>query len=120
MKRDRQRPKKHVCRLCGYVGQTHIHHIFGGRWRRISERYNFVIELCPRCHEQAHNDAAFARILKRDCQLEFVWNHSQEEWMELMGRNWIEPGEVYRTHKVREHVEGIPYTAADFDDEEID
>lgn len=64
MKRDRQRPKKHVCRLCGYVGQTHIHHIFGGRWRRISERYNFVIELCPRCHEQAHNDAAFARTLK--------------------------------------------------------
>ena len=116
MKRDRYRTHRHVCRVCGTHGVTHMHHIFEGARRKISEREGFVIELCPRCHERAHNDKDFGDCLKRDCQMEYLEEHSMQDWMELMGRNWILQGEVFRKHTVSEHAEGEPYTAEDFDD----
>lgn len=118
MKRDRYRQHRHVCQVCGRSGVTHMHHIFEGARRTVSERMGFVIELCPCCHEKAHNNKDFGDTLKRDCQMEYLEDHSMQDWMDLMGRNWIMGGEVYRTHRVTEHAEGMPYTAADFDDYE--
>ena len=91
---DKKRVKKHRCRVCGVYGVTHIHHIFGGARRRISDKYDFVIELCPVCHEKAHNDASFGNALKHDCQLQYMEDYSMEEWMDLMGRSWIDEGEL--------------------------
>lgn len=99
MKRDKRRAKTHRCRICGASGWTEIHHIFGGARRRISERENFVIELCHSCHSKAHNDAAFGNALKHDCQLEYLEEHTFGEWMDLMGKSWIaeeERRELYR------------------------
>lgn len=88
--RDKARKKKHRCQICGEYGVTHIHHIFGGRWRTVSEANDFVIELCPMCHAKAHGNAEFSKALKHDCQMEFLETHSMDEWMELMHRNWVE------------------------------
>jgi len=94
MKRDKKRVKKHRCQVCGAYGVTQIHHIFGGARRRISEKHDFVLELCPSCHEKAHNDASFGNALKHDCQMEFLEQHTLCEWMELMGRSWVEKDEM--------------------------
>ena len=59
----------------------------------ISERMDFVIELCPVCHRRAHMNADFGNSLKHDCQLEFLETHSFDEWMELMGKSWIDDQE---------------------------
>ena len=99
MKRDKRRVKTHRCRICGAYGVTQIHHVFGGARRRISERENFVIELCPACHSKAHNDASFGNALKHDCQLEYLEEHTFGEWMELMGKSWIEEAERRELYK---------------------
>lgn len=80
--------------MCGKYGVTHIHHIFGGRQRTISERENFVIELCPGCHEKAHNDREFSDALKHDCQLGYMFWHSMKEWMDMMGKNYMNGDEI--------------------------
>ena len=107
--RDKPRVKKHRCQVCGVYGDTHTHHIYGGRWRSISERMNFVIELCPQCHEKAHNDADFSEALKHDCQLEYLETHSMSEWMELMHRNWVGLSEIRKQTFVRNTPELGPY-----------
>ena len=94
--RDKTRAKKHRCQICGQYGLTHIHHVFGGRWRTVSEKMDFVIELCPECHRKAHVNIEFSDALKHDCQMEDLEDHTLDEWMDLMHRNWIEQGEIRR------------------------
>lgn len=93
-KRDKARKKTHRCRICGQYGVTQIHHIFAGRWRQRSEANDFVIELCPMCHATAHGNAQFSKALKHDAQLEYLETHTLDEWMELMGKSWIEEEEL--------------------------
>lgn len=117
MKRDKVRPKKHRCQICGVHGATQIHHIFGGPWRRISERMDFVIELCPFCHAKAHGDADFGWCLKHDCQLEYLENgHTMDEWFELIPRSWVAMHEVHG--KNRKHADIPDDGPGRFDDEE--
>lgn len=115
-KRDKVRRKKHRCQVCGTCGVTQIHHIFPGPLRRISEREDFVIELCPACHRKAHTDADFSYALKHDAQLEWLENgHTMDEWMGMMHRNWVYLREVRRPHRP---AEGVKTGAGRFDDEE--
>ena len=80
MKRDKRRYKKHRCEVCGAYGVTQIHHIFPGPLRRISEREDFVIELCVSCHRRAHTDADFSFCLKHDAQLDWLYSgHTIED-----------------------------------------
>ena len=95
MQRDKVRRKTHRCRICGAYGVTHFHHIFGGARRKISERMDFVIELCPKCHRSAHTSVSFGDSLKHDCQLEWLETHTIDEWMEMMGKSWISDHELW-------------------------
>lgn len=115
-KRDKYRVKKHRCQVCGAHGVTQIHHIFPGPLRRISEREDFVIELCPECHHKAHSDGDFSYCLKHDAQLEWLWSgHTMAEWMEMMHRSWVYLREVQKPRKPR----AIPQDGPGrFDDEE--
>lgn len=40
------------CLVCGKVGQTERHHIFGGAMRKKSEKYGLVVDLCHYCHNE--------------------------------------------------------------------
>lgn len=102
MRRDKRRAKKHRCQVCGVYGATQIHHIFGGPLRRISEKHDFVIELCTACHRRAHSDADFSFALKHDCQLEYLETHDMDEWMELLHRSWVYIREVREKKKGRQ------------------
>lgn len=96
-RRDKARRKTHRCRVCGTYGVTQIHHIFPGPLRKISEKMDFVIELCPSCHNRAHTDADFSYCLKHDAQLEWLENgHTMDEWMDMMHRSWVYLREVER------------------------
>lgn len=114
-KRDKVRTKTHRCRICGAYGVTQIHHIFPGPRRRISEREDFVIELCPACHEKAHSNADFSYGLKHDAQLEWLWSgHTMDEWMKMMGRSYVYLREVDRPRRQEPAKTG----PGRFDDEE--
>lgn len=85
-----QQEKK--CFLCGspYV---HEHHIFGGANRKISEKNGFKVYLCPYHHNMSNNGVHFNKELdiqlKQLCQSYYELNHSREEFMKLIGKNYL-------------------------------
>ena len=89
------RSKTNRCRICGKYGVTDWHHIFGGRFRNLSEKHGFVVELCRGCHHKAHNNAEFGTALKHDAELEWLEDgNSIEDWMEIFGRTWVTREEI--------------------------
>ncbi len=70
-----------------------VHHIFGGPLRSISERMGFKVPLCNRHHNMSDIAVHFNRdldlILKRLCQAKFEETHSRQEFMRLIGRNYL-------------------------------
>lgn len=85
--------KEKRCYFCGAVNGLHLHHIYGGANRSISDRNGFVVYLCVRHHtgEQTgvHGDEALKNRLKKICQREFEKTHSREEFMRLIGKNFL-------------------------------
>lgn len=74
---------------------TDIHHIFGGRFRQMSERMGLVIELCRECHSKAHNNREFGDALKHDAELDWLeQGRSLEEWMDVFHRTWVTEDEL--------------------------
>lgn len=81
------------CYVTGRVGALHKHHIYGGPNRRISEREGFWVWLCPELHnmsnEGVHFNKEFDNQLKQRCQAEYEKTHSREDFMKLIGRNYL-------------------------------
>ena len=70
------------------------HHAFpGDPWRQISETHGFKVYLCQMHHRigpaAVHNDAEMLRLIQRDIQEEYEQTHSREEWMAIMGKNYL-------------------------------
>lgn len=91
MKSILQTEKK--CYLTGRTGTLHKHHVYGGPNRRISEKNGFWVWLTPEMHnlsnEGVHFDKEKDLKLKRICQAKFEETHSREEFMALIGRNYL-------------------------------
>lgn len=92
--------KKGTCYLCvrlhgdyRYHGILHEHHIYGGPNRAISEANGFKVKLCIGHHETGeeavHRNHGTMRILQEDCQREYEKDHTREEFMALVGRNYL-------------------------------
>ena len=81
------------CYLCGRVGYTHRHHVFGGRFRNASERYGCVVDLCPECHQYIHSGKGVETKRQLQCDIQYLkmdengW--TQRDWMTMFGRSWI-------------------------------
>lgn len=88
-----QREKK--CYITGSTYNLHRHHIFAGGRRQISEREGFWVYLIGHLHNQSNdgvhgkNGHALDLRLKQDCQRKYEETHSREEWMLLMGKNYL-------------------------------
>lgn len=85
-----------VCYITGQTNNLHKHHIyFGNPLRRISEENGFWVYLVGRLHNQSSegvhgkNGHALDLLLKRDCQKKFEETHSREEFMHLIGKNYL-------------------------------
>lgn len=72
----------------------HKHHIYPG-WgtRQICEREGFYIWLIPRLHnmsdEGIHFNKGFDLYVKRECQKKYEETHTREEFMKLIGKNYL-------------------------------
>ncbi len=73
------------------------HHIFGGPNRTNSEEYGLKVYLCHDHHiygpEAVHNNARIRHELQRTAQRLFEKQHSHKEFMEIFGRNYLDPVE---------------------------
>lgn len=81
------------CYRCGSIFNLHKHHIYGGPNRKISEQEGFYVYLCPMHHnwsdEGVHFNREFDLELKKECQQIYEKEHSREEFMALIGRNYL-------------------------------
>lgn len=82
------------CLLTGAVTGLHKHHIYGGPNRSISEKNGFWVWLRADWHNMSsygvHSDHGLDLRLKRLCQQEYEKTHTREEFMALIGRNYLE------------------------------
>ncbi|MDC7250473.1 MAG: hypothetical protein PQJ49_11205 [Sphaerochaetaceae bacterium] len=88
-KKDKRREKKHVCRICKKFGVTEFHHIFYGQFRNKSEQLDLVIEVCPSCHREIHNNPKEFNWIKETTQQQFEKLNSHESWMQIFNRSWL-------------------------------
>ena len=81
------------CIRCGALHDLHRHHIWGGARRDISEKHGFWMYLCADHHDMSdagiHFNKKFDRFAKAVCQKQFEKKHTHEEFMMLIGRNYI-------------------------------
>lgn len=108
-KRKKHKPsilhdKDGTCYLCmkldnDYSQKRHLqeHHIFNGNPNRsISEAEGFKVYLCLEHHTvgpaAVHNNHENMRILQQDAQREYEKTHTREEFMGMIGRNYLEEG----------------------------
>ena len=82
------------CYICHTTQNLNRHHIFFGvKYRDISEREGFVCYLCIRHHhmsnEGVHKNRKLDLELKQITQAKYEETHTRDEWMKLMGRNYL-------------------------------
>lgn len=83
------------CYACGQYGQLEEHHIYYGRkQRRAAERTGLKVHLCQLCHGKGREGVHGWNIglnmwLKEIAQMVFEKTHSHEEFMSLLGENFI-------------------------------
>lgn len=69
------------------------HHIFQNALRPIADRYGFGVWLDHRIHMCAHERRPpFDHLimdLRRECQRKFEETHTRDEWMQIIGRNYL-------------------------------
>jgi len=81
------------CYLCGRQFGLEVHHIWAGvANRRISDANGFWVYLCSFCHRSkggAQYNNELNQKLKAECQQEFEKTHTREEFMKLIGKNYL-------------------------------
>ena len=82
------------CYICGRTDWIERHHIFGAANRKKSEEHGFVVDLCHWCHNEppdgAHHNRERSNQLKRMAQSKYEETHTRAEFMELIGRNYLD------------------------------
>lgn len=81
------------CHICGSFRWIECHHVFGGPYRKASERFGLKVDLCHWCHNEPPNGVHFNREndlrLKREYQALFEAEHNHEEFIRIFGRNYL-------------------------------
>lgn len=77
-------------------GKLDKHHIyFGSGDRSVSEQYGFWVwirhdhHIADMPYNTPHNDRAVDLQLKRECQRKYEEKHTRDEFMALIGRNYL-------------------------------
>lgn len=88
--------KEKRCFVTGRTSCLQKHHIFHGNGKRkISDRYGFWCYLVPEVHLaglgglHAYPESGLDRALKCICQREFEKTHTREDFITLIGKNYI-------------------------------
>ena len=95
-------PKDGGCYLCEKLHEDYgakkleEHHVFFGHGQReISEAWGLKVYLCRKHHvhaggpEAVHRNHDICLIVQQDAQRAFERTHSRQEFMDLIGRNYL-------------------------------
>lgn len=84
------------CFVTGSTYNLHLHHIYAGSRRKISDANGFVVWLTGYYHNQS-NDGVHGKngheldlMLKRACQQKYEETHSREDFLKLIGKNYLD------------------------------
>ena len=81
------------CYICGAQTGLESHHVLAGvANRKVSEKYGLTVWLCHRHHtgaDGAQYDKDKNLWLKEEAQKAFESIYSHDEWMRVIGRNYI-------------------------------
>lgn len=87
--RDKGIVKEGICEVCGkYSKRLDPHEVYGGSNRKRSIKSKFVKLICPRCH----SNEAIINQLRIDTQKEYMKTHTKEEFINLIGKSYINKG----------------------------
>ena len=87
--RDKDIVKEGICEFCGkYSKRLDPHEIYGGSNRKRSIQHKFVKLICPKCH----SNEAIINQLRIDTQKEYMKTHTEEEFINLIGKSYINKG----------------------------
>lgn len=87
--RDKDIVKEGICEVCGkYSKRLDPHEVYGGSNRKRSIKSRFVKLICPRCH----SNEAIINQLRIDTQKEYMKTHTKEEFINLIGKSYINKG----------------------------
>lgn len=85
------------CFLCGRTGNLDRHHIFGGPFRKKSDRYGLTVDLChDTCHifgpDSVHQNREVMLEVKRYGQRKAMQENgwSKEDFIREFGKNYLE------------------------------
>lgn len=87
---------KKECYVTHSTQGLHLHHIYGGHGRRTrSDDHGFVVWLRADWHKDANyavhnNNKALDLHLKQECQRKFEETHTREEFIAIVGRNYLD------------------------------
>lgn len=81
------------CYICKTTQAIQRHHVyFGNGYRKLSDKYGMVVDLCVGHHTGSHG-VHFNRTLdlqlKRESQEWFEQERSRDEFMRIFGRNYL-------------------------------
>ena len=81
------------CYFCNRINDLEKHHVFAGvANRKISEARGFWVMCCNDCHT-GRDGVQYNREknlrLKQDAQRAFEKDHSHDEWMKLIRKNYL-------------------------------
>lgn len=74
-----------ICYICK-TKKEDLHEIYGGRNRKISIKNGFVVPLCRKCHQ--NNE--ILQKLQRELQKKYEKTHTREEFIKLIGKNYLD------------------------------
>lgn len=87
--RDKDIVKEGICEVCGkYSKRLDPHEVYGGSNRKRSIKNKFVKLICPKCH----SNEAIINQLRIDTQKEYMKTHTEEEFINLIGKSYINKG----------------------------
>lgn len=87
--RDKDIVKEGICEFCGkYSKRLDPHEVYGGSNRKRSIKSKFVKLICPKCH----SNEAIIKQLRIDTQKEYMKTHTEEEFINLIGKSYINKG----------------------------
>ena len=82
------------CYVTGSTYNLHEHHIYPGANRKNSEKYGFKVWLRADWHNMSdygvHFNSDLDLHLRMECQRKFEETHSREEFVKIIGKNYLE------------------------------
>lgn len=91
MPKAKNNPKPTVNDRCIICGEPYacLHEVFFGKNRQISIKHDFQVRLCNYHHIKAHANKDLNLSFKKNAQQIYEIKHTREEFMKLIGRNYI-------------------------------